>query len=249
MRGGDRRRSWRCPHQHRRRSASRHRAYPAWRRSKYRPRPVVGLHGWWAPSAIPSAIPRANDGGGTVVLMHGLRGNRLQMLNRARVLNEHGFSVLLFDFQASGESPGRRITLGKLEGLDAAAAVRFVRDRRPHERVGVYRYVAWWCRRAAESEAAGGRRVGAGVGVTRTSTRRFQTACACISAGLQGRCSLPLLASAFKLLLPPILDAAPSELRPIDHIATAGAPDPDRVWHCRRRHATDRGKRVIRSSV
>ncbi len=59
------------------------------------------------------------------------------MVDRARVLHEHGFSVLLFDFQASGESSGHRITFGKLEGLDAAAAVAFVRDRRPGERVGV----------------------------------------------------------------------------------------------------------------
>ena len=87
------------------------------------------LQGWWIPSVI--------DGGGTVVLMHGVRGNRLQMVARARALNEHGFSVLLFDFQASGESPGHRITFGKLEGLDAAAAVSFVRDRLPNERVGV----------------------------------------------------------------------------------------------------------------
>ena len=72
------------------------------------------LHGWWIPGVI--------DGGGTVVLMHGVRGNRLQMADRARVLNEHGFSVLLFDFQASGETPGHRITFGKLEGLDAAAS-------------------------------------------------------------------------------------------------------------------------------
>jgi fermentation-respiration switch protein FrsA (DUF1100 family) len=34
----------------------------------------------------------------------------------------------------------------------------------------------------------------------------------------------PFLTPAFKLLLPPIIGAAPSELRPIDHIAMAGAP-------------------------
>src|SRR5262245_22704814 len=48
-------------------------------------------------------------GGGAVVLMHGVQGNRLSMLPRARFLHAAGFSVLLFDFQAHGESTGDRI--------------------------------------------------------------------------------------------------------------------------------------------
>src|SRR5579862_3271675 len=51
-------------------------------------------------------------GGGAVVLMHGVRSNRLSMVSRARLLNAAGFSVLLFDFQAHGESTGQRITYG-----------------------------------------------------------------------------------------------------------------------------------------
>jgi uncharacterized protein len=60
-------------------------------------------------------------GGGAVVLMHGVQGNRLHMVPRARLLAAAGFSVLLFDFQAHGESSGDRITLGRLESLDAHA--------------------------------------------------------------------------------------------------------------------------------
>ena len=44
---------------------------------------------------------------GAVVLMHGVKGNRLAMLRRARLLHAEGFGVLLFDFQAHGESAGK----------------------------------------------------------------------------------------------------------------------------------------------
>jgi fermentation-respiration switch protein FrsA (DUF1100 family) len=58
------------------------------------------------------------------------------MLERARFLNRHGFAVLLFDFQAHGESPGRHITFGYLEALDARAAFDVLRARAPGERIG-----------------------------------------------------------------------------------------------------------------
>src|SRR5215831_13714010 len=62
---------------------------------------------------------------GSVLLMHGIRANRLSMLDRARLLHRYGFSVLLFDFQSHGESSGRRISFGYLESLDARAAFEY----------------------------------------------------------------------------------------------------------------------------
>lgn len=82
-----------------------------------------GLRGWYWPG----------EGCGAVVLMHHVRGNRTAMLGRAAFLHEKGYGVLAFDFQAHGESLGRRITFGVLESEDAAAAVRFLRRRRPGE--------------------------------------------------------------------------------------------------------------------
>jgi uncharacterized protein len=76
------------------------------------------------------------SGGGAVILMHGIHSNRLSMVRRARLLNAAGFSVLLFDFQAHGESTGARITFGHLEAEDASSAVAFVRARLPDERIG-----------------------------------------------------------------------------------------------------------------
>ncbi|HEV2847042.1 MAG TPA: alpha/beta fold hydrolase [Thermoanaerobaculia bacterium] len=84
------------------------------------------LRGWLLP-ARPSR--------GVVILMHGVRANRLSMVDRARFLAAAGYSVLLFDFQAHGESPGDNITFGHLESRDARAAVDLVRRRFPDQRV------------------------------------------------------------------------------------------------------------------
>ena len=80
---------------------------------------------------------RGRQGGGSVLLLHGIRANRLQMLDRARFLHEGGYSVLLFDFQAEGESPGEALTFGYLEAIDARAAFDFLRAKVPGERAGV----------------------------------------------------------------------------------------------------------------
>ena len=76
-------------------------------------------------------------GGGAVILMHGFRSDRASMMGRARFLASRGYSVLLFDFQAHGESTGERITIGYLESRDAQAAVQFLRERLPGEKIGV----------------------------------------------------------------------------------------------------------------
>ncbi|WP_445145243.1 hypothetical protein [Dyella sp. Tek66A03] len=55
------------------------------------------IHGWFAPGS---------PGRGAVLLLHGVHANRLAMLPRARWLHSLGYSVLLIDFQAAGESDG-----------------------------------------------------------------------------------------------------------------------------------------------
>jgi hypothetical protein len=53
------------------------------------------VHGWWCP------IQNAN---GAVLLLPGIRANRLSMVERARFLHRAGYSVLLIDFQATGNN-------------------------------------------------------------------------------------------------------------------------------------------------
>ena len=74
---------------------------------------------------------------GAVLLLHGIRANRLEMLGRARFFHGLGLAVLLFDFQAHGESPGDYISFGWLEAKDARAAFDFLRRKAPGEKVGV----------------------------------------------------------------------------------------------------------------
>lgn len=73
----------------------------------------------------------------TVVLLHPIRGNRRTMLGRATLLHDAGYTVVMIDMQAHGESPGEAITLGYLERYDAAAAVEFARAKDPRHRIGV----------------------------------------------------------------------------------------------------------------
>ena len=86
------------------------------------------IHGWFS---------RGSTGQGAVLLLHGVRGDRRDMLSRAEFLHGRGFTVLLIDFQAHGESPGKRITFGDLESRDVVAALQFLRRSAPGERVGV----------------------------------------------------------------------------------------------------------------
>ena len=125
--------------------------------------------------------------------------------------------------QAHGESPGRRITFGRLEGLDAVAAADFVRRHAPGERIG------------AIGTSLGGAAILLGPETLEVNAIVLESVYPDIDAALAHRLRAglgriagpvltPLLATAFKLLLPPILGVTPGELRPIDHIAAIRAP-------------------------
>jgi fermentation-respiration switch protein FrsA (DUF1100 family) len=78
-----------------------------------------------------------NTSKGVIILMHGVRGNRSDMADHAQLFLAHGYSILLFDFQAHGESAAKRITSGYLESMDAAAAVAFVRTNASGEKIAI----------------------------------------------------------------------------------------------------------------
>ncbi len=87
--------------------------------------------------SIKGWLVRSHKQCGAVVLMHGIRGNRRSMTDRAKFLHANGYSVLLFDFQAHGESQGDHITFGYSESRDARAAVNFMRSEYPLQPVAV----------------------------------------------------------------------------------------------------------------
>lgn len=77
--------------------------------------------------------PRA----GAVLLLHGVRSDKRSMLGRAGFLKALGFSVLMVDLQAQGDSTGERITFGFREARDVDAALRRLAQLAPGERIGV----------------------------------------------------------------------------------------------------------------
>ena len=83
---------------------------------------------WFAPG---------NPHQGGVLLVHGIRADRRQMLARARFLLEAGYAVLLIDLQAHGETPGEHITFGFRESVDVHAAADYLRTRIGGRPIGV----------------------------------------------------------------------------------------------------------------
>jgi uncharacterized protein len=165
----------------------------------------------------------AKPGGGAVVLMHGLRGNRLAMVPRARLLYAAGFSVLLFDFQAHGESTGKRITFGALEGRDAAAAVAFMKARLPDEKIGLI------------GTSLGGASALLASAPLPLDALVLEAVYPDIGAATANRVSVVLgtrlgtivskpAARLFELLMAPIIGVKPGDLRPIDRIADIRVP-------------------------
>ena len=86
------------------------------------------VRGWFA---------AGRPGVGAVLLLHPVRANRTAMIGRARFLHRQGYGILLVDLQAHGETPGRHITFGARESLDAATALTYLQARAPGERLGV----------------------------------------------------------------------------------------------------------------
>ena len=173
------------------------------------------VHGWFASGASPP--------GGAVLLLHGVRSNRREMTERARVLQQHGYAVLLIDLHAHGETGGRRITYGKLEAVDAAAALDWLRRRLPGTRVG------------AIGVSLGGAAALLGPEPLAVDALVLESVYPDIGAALSNRLRIglgpwvgplatPVLAPVFQTLLPPILGVRPAELRPIDRIAAIKSP-------------------------
>ncbi|MGB7325458.1 MAG: alpha/beta fold hydrolase [Rubripirellula sp.] len=88
-------------------------------------------------SVISGWHTRPSSDKGVIVLLHGIRGSRLSMLDRARMLHDSGYATVMIDLQAHGESTGDVITVGYLEQHDVRAAVEFARREHPSEPIGV----------------------------------------------------------------------------------------------------------------
>lgn len=99
---------------------------PAWRFGlspktvSFRSADGIPLKAWWERSWS-AAEPKC-----TVILVHGSQSNKTGMGYTAARLLPQGFSVLLLDLRAHGESGGSYSTFDYRESLDVEAAVRWV---------------------------------------------------------------------------------------------------------------------------
>jgi fermentation-respiration switch protein FrsA (DUF1100 family) len=155
---------------------------------------------------------------GSVLLLPGVRANRLSMVDRARFLLRAGYSAMLVDLQGTGESEGEAITFGWRERKDAEAAVEELRAERPREPVAV---LGTSLGGAAALLANPPLPVQALVlesvypTIQEATANRLQ-----IRFGPPGRLLTPLLL----LQLRPRLDVGPLQLRPVDRIGSVRCP-------------------------
>jgi fermentation-respiration switch protein FrsA (DUF1100 family) len=75
-------------------------------------------------------IPAKGLSQGTIILVHGIDGNRSDMLPRAWFLSLAHYSVLDIDLRAHGGSQGTYATPGYIEARDILGAVSFLRHSR-----------------------------------------------------------------------------------------------------------------------
>jgi uncharacterized protein len=166
------------------------------------------VHGWFV--AGPA-------GGGAVLLLHGVRGDRTSMLERARLLKRAGYSVLLVDLPAHGESGGDRITFGWREAAGVRSALDWLQRVLPAERVGVIGVSL-----GAAALVYSGARADAAVlesmypSIEEAVADRLQSR---LGAAV-GRLAAPLLL----WQLPLRLDIDARLLRPVDHIGALNMP-------------------------
>jgi pimeloyl-ACP methyl ester carboxylesterase len=167
------------------------------------------IHGWLVPG---------RPGTGAVLVLHGIRADRGEMLGRIRLLHAAGYALLAIDLQAHGESQGRHITFGHLEALDAAAAIHFLREKFAGERVG------------AIGVSLGGAACLLGPRPLPVDALVLEQVFADIDSALTNRLVARLgppgrwVAPLYERLMPLVLPVRPAELRPIDHIGAAAAP-------------------------
>lgn len=155
------------------------------------------------------------------MLLHGVGSNRNSMVARARFLHRAGYTVLLPDFQAHGESVGSRITFGALESCDVEASLEFVRSRRGVERVGLI------------GVSMGGAAALLGSGPLRADAYVLESVYPSIRQALEGRLKVWLgpLGMLNRSIAARLIEGVRADigigehaLRPLDRIGSLGAP-------------------------
>jgi uncharacterized protein len=169
----------------------------------------ASVHGWWCPT---------ENAPGAVLLLPGIRANRLSMVDRARFLRRAGYSTLLIDLQATGETKGDHITFGWKESRDVIAGVGFIHQQQPAVPIAII------------GTSLGGAAVLFAIPPLKVNALVLEEVYPTIEIatrnrlenyfGRLGRLSAPLLLDQLRLRL----GVSASALRPVDHIDQANCP-------------------------
>lgn len=173
------------------------------------PGPEHAVAGWWLDAGPSSPV---------VLLVHGMRADRSSMVPRAQLLSRHGFSVLLIDLQAHGDTPGEAITLGYRESADIVAARNWIKKEAPGRKIGVI-----GCSLGGAAVLLAPQPVGFDAMVLEAVYPRIGRA---VEDRIRIRMGAlaPLLAPLLLVQLQPRLHISPSQLEPIRSMGKLGAP-------------------------
>ncbi len=158
------------------------------------------------------------EGKGALLLLHGIRADRTQMLARARFLRDAGYAVLLIDLPGHGASPAPAITFGLREGAAVKAGLDYLRRQHPGQGVGVIgvslgaaSYVL--CEDCPRADAV-------------VLESMYPTIEEAVEDRLRMRVGMlaPALSRLLLAQLPLRLDIDPAQLRPIVRMPQLGAP-------------------------
>ncbi|MFN8380694.1 MAG: alpha/beta hydrolase [Anaerolineales bacterium] len=87
------------------------------------------LVGWFIPS----------ENGAVIIMQHGYKSTRSELLNEAEMMHRHGYGVLVTSIRAHDYSEGELITLGVYEVQDMEAWYQYLltRDDFDHEKIAI----------------------------------------------------------------------------------------------------------------
>lgn len=74
----------------------------------------------------------------TVILVHGLGGNRYYNYHLAELFLEKGYNVITYDQRSSNENTAKYTTFGYLEKYDLIDYIKYVEEQAPGQRIGIW---------------------------------------------------------------------------------------------------------------
>jgi dipeptidyl aminopeptidase/acylaminoacyl peptidase len=100
------------------------------------------IRAWLIPGLLPDGKQTLQR---TIIMVHGIPGNRSAVLRASAALVQHGFAVLALDLRGNGESASAPRSLGEFEQRDILGAVDFLRTSAlPFPQLGRPRAIGGW---------------------------------------------------------------------------------------------------------